>query len=164
MTQSPALHQDLTSLEFLIGAWRGEGAGRYPTISPFSYGEEVRFWHIGRPFLAYSQVTWSLADGSPMHGETGFWRPKPGGRLEVVLAHPSGVVEVEEGTMVVDGRAARFELATTTVGLAATAKSVDALTRSFTIEGDRLSYSVGMAAVDQSLQHHLGAELHRVAE
>ncbi len=164
MTQGPALHEDVRPLEFLLGAWAGEGAGRYPTISPFSYGEEVRFWHIGRPFLAYSQKTWSLADGAPMHGETGFWRPKPGGRLEVVLAHPSGVVEVEEGGIVVSGAATRIELATTTVTCATTAKRVDALTRSFTIEGDSLSYSVGMAAVGQGLQHHLAAELYRVTE
>lgn len=164
MIENPPLHADVAPLELLIGAWRGEGAGRYPTISPFAYGEEVRFWHIGRPFLVYSQSTWSPADGSPMHGETGFWRPKPEGRLEVVLAHPSGVVEVEEGSIVVDRGAVRIQLATTTVGQTTTAKRVDALTRSFTIEGDTLSYSVGMAAVGQSLQHHLGAELHRVAD
>ncbi|MDQ3784997.1 MAG: FABP family protein [Actinomycetota bacterium] len=164
MIESPPLHEDVRPLEFLIGAWRGEGAGRYPTVDPFSYGEEVRFWHIGRPFLAYSQTTWSLADGSPMHGETGFWRPKPEDRLEVVLAHPSGIVEVEEGRVVVDRGVTTIELATATVGQTTTAKRVDALTRSFRIEGDSLSYSVGMAAVGQSLQHHLGAELHRVAD
>lgn len=162
MHGSPALHEDVRPLEFLIGAWRGEGAGRYPTINPFTYGEEVRFWHIGRPFLVYSQATWSLDDGSPMHGETGFWRPKPEARLEVVLAHPSGVVEVEEGSLAVDRGAIRIELATITVGQTTTAKSVDALTRSFRGEGDSLSYSVGMAAVGQTLQHHLGAELRRV--
>jgi len=163
MTQPPALHEDVRPLGFLLGTWRGEGAGRYPTITPFSYGEEIRFWHIGRPFLVYSQVTWSLADGSPMHGETGFWRPKPEGQLEIVLAHPSGVVEVEEGGIEVVADATRIELATTTVALTATAKPVQALTRSFRIEGDDLTYSVSMEAVGQSLQHHLGAELHRVA-
>lgn len=162
MTTAPALHEDVRKLEFLIGTWTGEGAGRYPTITPFSYGEEVRFWHNGRPFLAYSQRTWSLADGSPMHGETGFWRPKPGGRMEVVLAHPSGVVEVEEGGIEV-GPETRIELATTTVALTGTAKPVHALTRSFTIAGDTMRYSVAMEAVGQSLQHHLGAELRRSA-
>jgi len=162
LSRPPALHPDVTPLEFLVGTWKGEGAGRYPTITPFSYGEEVRFWHVGKPFLAYSQTTWSLADGVPMHAETGFWRPKPGSRVEIVLAHPSGVVEVEEGGMETVAGTTHIEVATTSVALTTTAKPVNALTRSFTIDGDRLTYSVGMAAVGRPLQHHLGAELHRV--
>jgi hypothetical protein len=43
----------------------------------------------------------------------------------------------------------------------ATAKRVDALHRRFDLDGDRLSYTVAMAAVGQPLQHHLAAELHR---
>lgn len=42
----PKLHGDLQPLAFLLGTWRGEGKGEYPTIVPFAYGEEVRFWHV----------------------------------------------------------------------------------------------------------------------
>ena len=48
----PPLHPELEPLAGLLGAWRGEGAGEYPTIAPFRYGEELRFWHVGKPFLA----------------------------------------------------------------------------------------------------------------
>ena len=32
-----ALHPALTAVTGLIGTWRGEGQGEYPTIEPFSY-------------------------------------------------------------------------------------------------------------------------------
>jgi hypothetical protein len=153
----PALHPDVAPLAFLLGTWVGEGQGSYPTIKPFGYGEEVKVWHVGKPFLAYGQRTWALDDGRPLHAETGFWRPHAGGAVELVLAHPTGVVEVEEGT--VDGQ--RIELSTTTIGLASTAKEVTALARHFEVDEHVLIYTVAMAAVGQPLQHHLQARLER---
>jgi hypothetical protein len=157
---APPLHADLEPLAGLLGTWRGEGAGEYPTISPFRYGEEVRFWHVGKPFLAYAQRTWSLDDGRPLHAETGYWRAKPGRAVELVLAHPTGIVEVQEGHR--DG--GRIELRSTTMAGTATAKEVTALHRRFDLAGDRLTYTVAMAAVGQPLQHHLAARLTRVID
>jgi hypothetical protein len=153
----PPPHPEIEPLAGLLGTWRGEGAGEYPTISAFRYGEEVRFWHVGKPFLAYAQRTWSLEDGRPLHGETGYWRAKPGGTVEVVLAHPTGIVEVQEGRQ--DG--GRIELRSTATAMTATAKQVTALHRRFDLDGDRLTYTLAMAAVGQPLRHHLAAELHR---
>ena len=155
---TPPLHPDVEPLAGLLGTWRGEGAGEYPTISPFRYGEELRFWHVGKPFLAYAQRTWSLDDGRPLHAEAGYWRAKPGGVVELVLAHPTGIVEVEEGRLA----GGRIELASTTTAGTATAKEVTALRRRFDLDGDRLSYTVAMAAVGPPLQPHLAAELRRV--
>jgi hypothetical protein len=154
---TPRLHPEVAALAGLLGTWRGEGAGEYPTITSFGYGTELRFWHTGKPFLAYAQRTWSLDDGRPLHTETGYWRPKPGGVVEVVLSNPNGIVEVLEGR--VDG--GRIELDTTTVATTSTAKEVTALRRRFQLAGDTLSYTVAMAAVGQPLGHHLSATLHR---
>ena len=159
MDQPPPVHPELQPLAGLLGTWRGEGAGEYPTITSFGYGEEVRFWHVGKPFLAYVQRTWSLEDGRPLHAESGYWRAKPGGTVEVVLAHPTGIVEVQEGRL--DG--GRIELRSTTMAGTATAKEVTALHRRFELDGDRLAYTVAMAAVGQPLQPHLVARLVRVS-
>jgi THAP4-like, heme-binding beta-barrel domain len=155
------LHPDLEALAPLLGTWAGQGAGEYPTIQPFEYLEEAVFSHVGKPFLAYAQKTKALADGKPLHAETGYLRVPQPGLLELVLAHPSGITEIEVGTYSVTGDLIEMELATTKIGLTPTAKEVTALGRSFRIDGDELSYSVRMGAVGQPLQHHLAAVLHR---
>ena len=162
----PDLHPDVKALAFLLGKWRGEGHGDYPTIGPFDYGEEVQFWHVGKPFVAYSQRTWALDDGRPLHAESGYWRVPAPGRVELVVAHPTGIVEVEEGRL--DGLA--LALATSSIGGTATAKRVDRLERDIVVSegvtgaaraGDLLSYRLRMAAVGLPLQDHLEARLHR---
>jgi len=155
------LHPDLEALAPLLGTWGGQGAGKYPTIEPFEYLEEVVFSHAGKPFLAYSQKTKAIADGKPLHAETGYLRvPRPG-HVELVLAHPSGITEIDVGTYSVTGDLIEVELSSTAIGLTPTAKEVTALGRSFRIGGDKLSYSVRMGAVGQPLQDHLAAVLHR---
>jgi THAP4-like, heme-binding beta-barrel domain len=154
----PALHPDAARIAFLLGTWRGTGKGEYPTIDPFAYEEEVRFTHNGKPFLAYTQRTWHPEKGSAMHAEAGYFRPLENGRIEIVMVHPTGIVEVQEGT--VEGN--KIIVASSLVGKTSTAKDVAKLERSFEVDGDVLRYEVRMAAVGQPLQHHLGAELRKV--
>lgn len=139
----------------------GDGRGEYPTISPFAYRERVTLEHVGKPFLAYSQRTTAVDDGRPLHAETGYLRHPVPGRLELALAHPTGITEIEEGTVSIDGEVFGIELASTTIGRTATAKDVVKLERSIRVDGDELTYEVRMAAVGQGLQHHLAATLHR---
>jgi THAP4-like, heme-binding beta-barrel domain len=157
----PDLHPDLGALAPLLGTWAGQGEGNYPTIQPFEYLEEVVFSHVGKPFLAYAQKTKAVADGKPLHAETGYLRVPQPGRVELVLAHPSGITEIEVGIYSVTGDRIEIELSTTAIGMTPTAKEVTALGRSLRIDGDELSYTVRMGAMGQPLQDHLAAVLRR---
>jgi THAP4-like, heme-binding beta-barrel domain len=157
----PELHPNVQELVPLLGTWAGRGAGEYPTIDPFEYTEEVVFSHVGKPFLAYAQKTKAVADGRPLHAETGYLRVPQPGRVELVLAHPNGITEIDAGTYTATDGVIDIELTSTAIGLAPTAKEVTALGRSFRVDGDQLSYTLRMGAVGQPLQHHLTALLHR---
>ncbi|WP_123024956.1 peroxynitrite isomerase [Mycolicibacterium stellerae] len=155
------LHPGVAALAPLLGVWAGQGAGQYPTIAPFEYFEEVTFDHVGKPFLRYSQATKAVEDGRPLHAETGYLRVPSAGRLELVLAHPTGVTEIDEGTLTVTGTTIEMDLVATTIGRTASAKEVTALGRFIRVDGDELFYTVRMGAVGQPLQDHLTATLHR---
>lgn len=151
------LHPSIAPLGFLLGTWAGEGAGEYPTITAFRYGEEIRVAHSGKPFLFYVQRTWALDDGRPLHAEAGYLRHVGDGRIELVLAHPTGITEVSEGSL----GGSRLRLRAVRMAATATAKRVDALERDIEVDGTRLTYAIRMAAVGQPLQHHLSATLDR---
>ena len=89
------------SVAMLLGTWSGRGRGEYPTIESFDYDETITFGHVGKPFLVYGQRTRSLGRrrrrrSTPRPATGG--SPTPG-RVELVLSHPSGITEVEEGSI-----------------------------------------------------------------
>ncbi len=157
----PDLHPDLEHLAALVGVWRGHGHGDYPTIDGFEYTEEVTIGHVCKPFLTYTQRTRRSGEhpeaGVPLHAEAGYFRPAGPGRIELVLAQPSGVVEIHEGTFA-DGV---MTLAPTALATTSTAKEIDAVARKIRVEGDVLSYEVWLTAVGQPHQWHLSAALQR---
>ncbi|MGQ4597538.1 peroxynitrite isomerase [Nocardia sp. R6R-6] len=158
---SIAPHPDIAPLAALLGTWRGDGQGEYPTIRPFGYVEEIRFGHLGRPFLTYRQKTRATDDGRSLHAETGYLRCPHPGQVELILAHPTGITEICEGSLTIEDDALRIELDSSSIGRSGTAKLVAALSRSIHLSGDTIDYSLRMAAVGEPLQHHLAATLRR---
>lgn len=153
------MHELLLPFEGLIGTWRGEGRGEYPTIEAFGYLEQVELQPAGpKPILVYTSTTEALDDGRPLHAETGYLRALPGGEAELVVAHAFGVVEVTSGSMV-NGLLTLLSDATPRTS---TAKPVDEVQRRYEAFPDALTYVIAMAAVDQPLTDHLTARLERV--
>ena len=162
MTQIPSdLHPDLVPLSWLLGRWQGNGHGDYPTIEKFEFGQEAVFAHDGRPFLHYFSRSWLVdSDGNTIKDsalETGFLRARPGGEVELVLAHQSGFAEIWYGR--VDG--GKLEITTDVVARTHSAKEHTAGHRLYgLVEGDLL-YASDMAAMGQPLQSHAWARLQR---
>jgi len=154
------LHPDLRQLEILIGTWRGTGHGSYPTIDDFDYTEEVLFIPgPGKPFVSYVQKTADVNTGEPLHSELGYLRAVGPGRVEMVIAQPTGVVEVHTGS--IDGQ--HLHLRSGIVDTTPTAKEVTEVERHFEIDGHTLRYRLGMAAIGHELTTHLTAELQRIS-
>ncbi len=155
-------HPDLAPLAHLLGRWEGAGVGGYETIESFQFGQEITFSHNGKPYLSYVSRTWLLAadgvPGRPLAMETGFWRPQPDGRLEVMLAHPTGIVEIYLGEVT----GTKIEMATDLVASTESAKEVRAGRRLYGLVGADLAYAFDMAAVGKPLQPHISAQLKRV--
>ena len=155
----------MAALAPFIGVWVGRGDGRYPTISPFSYTEEIELRPVpGKPLLAYRSATRAADDGRTLHGESGFWRLVGPDLVEVVVAQGAGLVEIGEGVLDTSdgsGDGSAEVIVSGTVAGTSTAKEVSATERRYRVEADRLTYELAMAAVGQPLQHHLRGELTR---
>ena len=158
----PDLHPALLPLLPLVGTWRGRGKGGYSTLDEdFDFAQEIRFSHDGRPFLFYESRAWLIdADGQklrPAAREVGWWRPQPNNEIEVLLSHPTGIMELYLGR--VDG--VKIEMVTDAVLRTSTAKEVGAGQRLYGIVEGRLLYAYEMSAMGQRLQAHLSARLER---
>ena len=157
------LHPLCEPLAPLLGTWRGRGEGSYPTIDDFSYTEELVFGHVGKPFLSMVQRSRDRSTGQPLHAEAGYLRALPDGAVELTVAQPSGIVEVDAGSVTEISDGLVIELESTQVGLTPTAKSVTAVRRRLHLAGETLVSELWMAAVGEvDLTHHVRAELSRM--
>ncbi|XP_022637024.1 UPF0678 fatty acid-binding protein-like protein At1g79260 isoform X2 [Vigna radiata var. radiata] len=151
-TSPPVIHPAVAPLSFLLGTWRGQGEGGFPTIHSFSYGEELFFSHSpNKPVIGYTQKTWKLSSGEPMHGESGYWRPKPDGTIEVVIAQSNGLVEVQKGTYSLEENVIQLQ-----------SEMVKEIRRSLKVVDGVLCYEVQMATNTVTLQPHLKATLKKL--
>jgi len=154
----------LAPLAWLVGRWEGAGVVGYPTIESAHFGQEVVCSHDGRPFLEWHSRTW-LLDGAgervrPLATELGFWRVVENGEIELLLTHPTGIVEMYDGRR--DPTKPSVQLRTDGVLRSPAAKEYNAGTRMYGLKDSRLLWVMDMAAVGERLQSHVSAQLQRV--
>jgi hypothetical protein len=158
------LHDALLALLPLVGVWRGGGRGVVASSgTQFTYGQEIRIVHDGRPFLAYESRSWLVDDAGAVirqaWRESGFWRPGAGpDDVEVVIASNTGQALVFAGA----AGDQRWDLATISAHHAPSAKEVDGERRLYAIRDDELIYVTELAPAGQPFAPHLNAALTRV--
>ncbi|HEX2705503.1 MAG TPA: FABP family protein [Candidatus Lustribacter sp.] len=158
----PTLAAELVPVAWLVGRWEGAGVVGYPTIESRHFGQELVVSHDGRGFLEWQSRAWLLdAGGTRVKSsavELGFLRPAPDGEVELLLVHPTGILELYYGPV----SPARIELRTDGVMRSPQAKEYSAARRVYGLVDSALMWVMDMAAVGQPLQSHLSAQLKRV--
>lgn len=157
------LPEPLRPLAWLIGRWEGAGVVGYPTMESAHFGQEVEVSHDGRGFLKWESRSWILDSETgamvrPAAVESGFWRPQADGEVELLLAHPTGIIEMYVGTM----EPARVQLRTDAVVRSPHAKEYTSASRMYGLVESQLMWVMDMSAMGQPLQSHLSATLKRV--
>jgi hypothetical protein len=155
------LHPDCGPVAWMLGTWAGNGHGAYPTIESFEFRQEMIFTHDGRPFFHYLSRTEIIDEnGEKVRDgaiETGFLRCRPEGKMEFLLAHNTGFVEIWHG----EAYGAKLDVVTDAVVRTDSAKEYTAGKRLYgNVESDLL-YAYDMAAMGQELQPHVWARLQR---
>lgn len=102
LRQGPDLDGACLGLLPLVGVWRGSGEIVDPAVDgERTFAQQLVFAHDGRPFLSFESRAWLLGEdgeiGEQLARETGFWRPRPDGSLEVVIASSDGSAELYYG-------------------------------------------------------------------
>uniref|UniRef100_A0A6B2LMU5 THAP4-like heme-binding domain-containing protein n=1 Tax=Arcella intermedia TaxID=1963864 RepID=A0A6B2LMU5_9EUKA len=150
--------QPLAALE---GEWVGQGRGFYPTIQPFQYTEAIHFTQVGKPFFAYGQRTAEAESKRPLHAESGYLRAA-GGAVELVLAQPTGVCEVDVGAVLEGNKGFEVSSSSLTRTPSAKAPHVTQLVRRFElVDANTLKITFSMATTNTPMSPHLESILHR---
>lgn len=163
-TLDPSIHPDIAPLAWLVGRWEGTGLLSYPTIESAQFEQEIVVTHDERPFLRWESRSWIVDESGerirPAGTELGFWRPAGEGHAELLLTHPTGIVEMYYGT----AEPARVELQTDGVIRSPQAKEYTAAKRMYGLVSSKLMWVMDMAAMGEPLTSHLSAELTRVED
>ncbi len=111
------------------------------------------------------QTTQSSDGTEYLHSEQGYLRAKPDGKLEAVIAHSTGIVEVSQGSVKdAPPNGIALLLKSAFVGTTPTAKEVKSIERELQTTEDTISYILKMSAVQQPLSIHLEAKLQRLVD
>lgn len=162
----PEVDDALLGVLPLLGEWHGEGVLAGAAVgadTDLRFGQWIRFSHDGRGFLAYESRTWRLtADGAvvgPDVRESGFWRPRGGDDVELLVASPDGLVEIYVGRA---RTTTSWELTTDVVARTPDAPDVTRAVRLYGVVEGALMYAIDRAGADEPLRPTMSARLERI--
>lgn len=140
-----------------LGAWEGEGVGRW-SDPPFRYHERLVLQAVpDRAVLTWDQRTEVLDTGELSHTERGYLRLLPGGAVELVLAIPAGYTEIQVGQL----RGEHLDLSPGDLGVTPAARRLDRVGRRLRLAGSVLVHEILIAVGDGDPAPHAISRLQR---
>jgi len=141
-----------------LGLWEGEGRGLWDAAPPFRYRESLAIEAVPeRAVLRLSQRT-TVGDSTELsHSEVGYLRLLPELEVELVIAVPSGYVEVHTGRL----EGAVMDLSQQTLGVTPSARPVRVVRRRMELADGTLHNTVGIAVHDEEVAAHVESWLRR---
>lgn len=161
----PDLHPGLLALLPLVGVWEGEGEADTDDRGEHRFGQQIVVSHDGENYLSWSSRCWTYDSGGAVdaaaYRETGFWRISEDDRIEFLVAHASGVIEMYYGSPITQSA---WEMSTDVVLASPTGPSRGGAKRMYGIvEGGDLGWVEERVHPERGLVPHMSARLHRVA-
>lgn len=158
----------LLPLAWMVGRWEGVGTVEHPSMEMHRFHQILDISNDGRDFLLYRSRTWRLDDNSrdraPDASEVGYLRVVPSEQeapriveVEMVVAHPTGVVEIYTGTAG-EGKA---EMATDVVARTVTGPDYTAGKRLIGLVRGDFMWVYEIAGFGHPLTNYASAHLHR---
>jgi hypothetical protein len=151
------LPSSLSPFAFLVGDWEGEGVGGAPGVDDFAFAQDLSFVRTADSTLGYTSRVTSIETGAHVASEAGYWRALDGNRVELVVSHSAGFVEVAYGTIAFT----RIETASDLVARTAAGDVVATVRRLYGMVGEELMYAVDMAAEGVAPTPRFSARLRR---
>lgn len=161
----PDLHPGLLALLPLVGVWEGEGEADTEDRGQHRFGQQTVVSHDGGNYLSWSSRAWTYDAGGAVddtaYRESGFWRISEDDKLEFLVAHASGVIEMYYGAPISQSA---WEMATDVVLASPTGPKRGGAKRIYGIvEGGDLGWVEERVHPEKGLVPHMSARLRRVA-
>lgn len=156
------LNPALVGLAWLRGHWEGTGYREWPPEPKISYAIKLDFAENGADYFHYMSQSFEVDEDqrpiAPLDMETGFWRPRSDGTVDVMMCSPLGYSELWFGKL----SPGRIDMTTDAVVRAKDAAvAYTAGRRLYGLVEGKLMFAFDRATQDQPLRSFVWATLER---